>query len=267
MKIDPNKIYHMPLIAGPYFDKDDRPGNVYQEVDVLMLQFQTDPDPVRNLVPECYEIDEKPNIYITFQDYGGVDFMAGGGYRIATFGVSASFDGEEDHIEGQHIFVVLEDRTLPIIGGREQLGVPKIFADISPVRALPEGRLRCNASLWGHLLFGIDLEQLKEQNALMRAAAARQINKNPWLCYKYIPSFDGPPDADYPTIVWFDFKVEHLWLGKEGKAFFGDAGEEDIGYYSKLITAMKSLPLLELISVARMRGSIVLRNDKCRRLK
>jgi len=44
---------------------------------------------------------------------------------------------------------MFEDQTLPILGGREDLGVPKLYADISPARILADGRLRCEASLWG----------------------------------------------------------------------------------------------------------------------
>jgi len=55
-----------------------------------------------------------------------VDFLAGRGYRIATVMVSARFDGEKDHEDGNYIMVMFEDDTLPIIGGREQLDVPKI---------------------------------------------------------------------------------------------------------------------------------------------
>ena len=267
MKIDTDKIYQMPLSIGPLFDREDRPRNVYSQAESLMLQYRTDPDAARELIPDCYTVGEEPTVTITFGDYDGVDFMAGGGYRTATFGVSARFDGQEDHIEGQYILVVGEDKTIPILGGREQLGVPKVFADISPVRTLPGGTLRCDASLWGHFLFGIELEPVRKRNAIVRAAAARQANRYPWLCYKYIPSFDGPPDASYPTVVWFDLRIDQLWLGTEGTVRFGDAGEDELSYAARLVDGLKTLPVLEITSAARMRGSFVLRNDKCRRLR
>lgn len=266
MKVDTDRIYLMPLIMGPLFDRDDRPGIVYKEVGNLVLQYRSDTDAARELVPDCYRIDNRPTVTVTFGDYDGVDFMAGGGYRTATFGVSARFDGQEDHIAGQYILVMYEDKTLPIINGRELLGVPKLFADISPVITLPDGKLRCDASLWGHKLFGIELESLKVQNEIVCNDVARLITAHPSLCYKYIPSFDGLPDANYPTIMWTDVKVDQLWLGKEGKVFFGDAGEEDISYGKMVVDSLKSLPVLEVTSASQMRGSFILRNDKCRRL-
>ena len=266
MKIDDDKIYAMPLIMGPLFDQTDRPGNVYSKVENLILQFKTDRDAVLALVPECYQIGAEPMVTVTFGDYDGVDFMSGGGYRTATFGVSAGFEGDEDHVGGQYIFVMFEDKTIPIIGGREQLGVPKVFADISSVRLQTDNSFRCHASLWGHLVFGLEVAPLKKQNAIVRAASNREFNKYPWLCYKYIPCFDGSPDASYPTVVWNSVTVEELWMGEHGNIFFGDAGEEDISYASRIIKALKSMPVLEVERAVRMRGSAILQNFRCRRL-
>jgi hypothetical protein len=66
---------------------------------------------------------------------------------------------------------MFEDETWPIIGGREDLGVPKLYADISPYKILTNGSLRCEVSLWGHLLFGLELSSPKAQNRIVRLAA------------------------------------------------------------------------------------------------
>ena len=44
MKLDPNKIYLSPLIIGPVFEKGKLPGLIYKEIQVLALQYETDPD-------------------------------------------------------------------------------------------------------------------------------------------------------------------------------------------------------------------------------
>jgi acetoacetate decarboxylase len=267
MIIDESKVYMMPLIMGGLYAQDNRPGLVYSRVETLILQFRTERNAVRSLVPDCYDIGEEPIGVVTFGDYDGVDFMSGEGYRIASFGVSASFNGDEDHEEGQYILVMCEDKTIPILGGREQLGVPKIFADISPIRIQEKGSLRCQASLWGHLLFSLEVAPQKKQNAVVRAASNLEFNKYPWLCYKYIPCFDGPPDASYPTVVWNTVKIDELWMGKAGEIHFGEAGNNDISYISGVIQALKSLPVLSVVRTIRVRGSAVLENSKCRRLK
>ena len=267
MEIDPSKYYRMPLIMGPLFDRENLPRIVYTEVEVLALQYQTDPDAIPALLPDCYRPAKEPTVTVLFGYNDGLEFMAGGAYRIATVQVAARFDGEHDHVEGDYILVMFEDKTFPIIGGREDLGVPKLYADISPVKTLSNGHLRSEASLWGHLLFGIDLAPLKRQNAVVRLAAGKRINEKPWLAYKYIPSLDGPPDADYPTISKNDTKIEQLWLGKSAKVYFGDPGEEDVAYTKRVIDALKTLPMRQVTQTLRLRGSAVLRYDLSRRLR
>jgi len=267
MKIDPSKIYMMPLIMGPIADREKLPSNVYGEVRYLSLQYQTDSDAIQALLPDCYQPAEKPIVTVVFSYCDGVDFMAGGGYWIAAVLVAARFDGDKDHVEGDYVLVMWEDDTFPIITGRELQGIPKFYADISPVKTLPNGHLRCETSLWGHLLLGMDLEPLKKQNAIVRSVAAKRINERPLLGYKYIPSLDGSPDASYPTVLRSDTKLEELWLGKSGQIFFGNAVEADIGVGKRIVDALKTLPVYQITQTARFRGSQILRNDLCRRLR
>ncbi len=267
MKVEANKYYRMPLIMGPLFDKTNLPQFTYPEIEVLALQYQTDFESINALLPDCYKPDKEPTVTIIFSYNNGLEFMAGAGYRIATVQVAARFDGEHDHVSGDYILVMFEDQTWPIIGGREDLGVPKLYSDISPVKTLPNGHLRCEASLWGHLLFGLDLAPLKKQNAIARLVASKIVNARPWLAYKYIPSLDGPPDADYPTTSKNDTKIEQLWLGKSGEVYFSDAAMRDVGYGNSVMDALKKLPVRRLIQTLRFRGSAVLRYDLSRRLR
>jgi len=268
VKIDPDKINMMPLILGPVQpERQKRVGSVYSEVEYVGLQYQTDPDAIRALLPDCYRPAEKPLVTVMFCYNNGVDFLAGRGYRVATVNVGARFDGVQDHVEGDYALMMLEDDATPIITGREWLGVHKAFADISPVRTLPSGSLRCEASLWGHMLFSAELASPKEQNPIVRSLAAKEFNKRPMLGYKYIPCLDGPPDASYPTMTPSELKLEQLWLGKSGEVFYVDAKEEDIGFMVRALDALKTLPVGEVTQTVRLRGSSVLRTDLSRHLR
>jgi acetoacetate decarboxylase len=224
LKLDPKKIYQMPLLGGPIASKDVR--LAYGEVESVALQYKTDKGAIQALLPDCYQPSEEPVVTVLFSHYAGVDFMAGGGYRVASVQVGARFDGEKDHLEGDYILVMCENETVPIIGGREILGIPKVYVDISPIKILPDGHLRCEASLWGHLLFGIDLEPVRSQNVLVRRVASKRVNSRPWFGYKYISSLDEPHDVSYPTVVWNNIKIEGLQLGSSGNIFFGNAPQK-----------------------------------------
>lgn len=267
MRVDPTKIYMMPHLMGPLYDKDALSAAVYPNTETFALQFYTEGVAARELVPDCYELDEAPLVTVVFAYHKGLDFLAGGSYHLATFQIAARFEGEQDRIEGDYIPIMLENETQPILGGRELLGVPKLFADIPPVKIMPNGNLRCEASLWGHLLFGLELPPQKKQNTVVKTVATKRINSRPWLAYKYFPTLDGPPDADYPTTTRNDVKIDTLWLGNAGSVYFGTATKDDIGDMVNVIDALKSLPFVKLEQALHFQGSAELRLDQSRRLR
>lgn len=267
MKLQENQYYRMPLAMGPQFSRAPLPRWQYPRIENLAFQYITDPEAAGSLLPEPYRATTPPIVTILFSDNNGLEFMAGGGYRLAAVLIAARFEGQKHHLQGDFIVVMFENQTLPIIGGREDLGVPKIFADISPVRRLPDGHVRCEASLWGHLLIGLDLPPLRAQPAIVRAVATRRINSRPWLAYKYIPSLDGPPDADYATVTFNDTRVEKLWRGKSGSLSLGTAGREDIGLVRPLLDALATLTVVRPFQAVHFHGSSVLRYDLSHRLR
>jgi acetoacetate decarboxylase len=267
MKLDPYKHYRMPLLLGPMFDYRTIPRLAYPEIDIVAYQYLTQPEAIENVLPECFQPTNEPIVTVFFSQYNGLEFMGGGGYRTATFQVAARFDGENDHVEGDFILVMFEDKTWPILGGREDLGVPKLYADISPMKKMDDGRVRVEASLWGHLLFGLEVDKLRSQTGIIRAIATKRINARPWLGHKYIPSLDGPPDANYPTYTKNDTKIDKLWFGKTGDVRFGHAETEDIGNVKILIEALATLSVVKPIQVLRFIGSTTLRYDQSRRLR
>jgi acetoacetate decarboxylase len=267
MKLDPTKLYMMPLIMGPQHNKDPLPKLSYPQSENVAIQYTTSHEAARRLVPDCYDVDEEPTVTIVFGYHNGLEFLAGNGYSLATFQISARFTSEEYQIEGDYILIMFENRTMPILGGREYLGVPKLYADIPPMKVMSNGSIRCEASFWGHLLFGIELPPLKKQNRVVKVVASRQINSRPWLAYKYIPSLDGPPDADYPTVTRNDVRLDDLWMGNQGRLYFGTPTKEDIGTVVNIIDSLKTLKINRIKQVLHFQGAAVLRFDRSHRLK
>ena len=266
MKIDPTKLYMMPHLMGPQYNREPLPRLSYPQSENVAIMYKTDYDAARQLVPDCYIVDEEPTVTVLFGYHNGLEFLAGNGYALAAFQISARFESKERQMSGDYIAVMFENHTMPILGGREYLGVPKLFADISPIKLMPDGSLRCEASLWGHLLFGLELPPMKKQNPVMKAFASRQINSRPWLAYKYIPSLDGPPDADYPTTTRNDVKVSEIWMGDQGRLYFGSPTEDEIATVANVINALKPLEIIEIERVIHFKGSAVLRFDQSFRL-
>ena len=240
------------------------------EAENVAFQYETDLNAIEPLLPDCYRPADKPVVTVAFGDYNKVDFLGNRGYKVASVTVAARFDGAHDHLEGDHVLVMFENSTICIIGGREQSGVPKIYADLAEFEIQPTGHLRCEASFWGQRLIQLDLEPMKKQNVLTRFAASKIINSRPWLTYKYVPTVIGPAEVEYPMIYPNDVKVEELWLGKSGELSFGDPSKLRENKFPKwwirLAEVLNTLPVRSITRCVRFRGSSVLRADLCRRL-
>lgn len=262
---DPAKVYSMPLIMGPVFDRGARPGRVYGEVEAISYTFRTAADAVRPLVPECFVVPEDATVTVSFNGSNRVDFLAGDGYRVAYVGVSARYEGDET-AAGLYILVMWENRTVPIFTGREMIGIPKIYGEITSIRGMSDDRLRASAAVWGHDVLRLEVAGCREQNLVARRTAQKRINSIPWLGYKYIPSFDGPPDASYPMIVWNEVTIDRLWLGGTGSVEFGTADEGDLGQLAVITRVLRDLPVGETVFAVHSKGSAVLRLDRSRRL-
>jgi acetoacetate decarboxylase len=234
---------------------------------MLYLQYKTDHDAVEALLPDCFKPADEPTVTIAYAFNDGVDFLLGRGYNVVIVLLAAKFLGEKDRLEGDYVLVIFENATHPIITGREILGAPKIFADIPSPEILQDGSYRCEAHLWGHLLFGVEFGQMKKQNMIVRKMGEKMANRRPWMTYKYISSLEREPDASYPIANWSDSTIDDLWLGKSGSIYFGEAGEEDIGLFKSIIDAIDSLPVLEISQVSHWKGSQIMRLDRSRRIQ
>ena len=264
MHLDPNKIYMMPLILGPAADRNK--GTTYESVEMLSLQYKTNYDSAKELLPECYKLENDPTATIAFCFYDGVDYMAGRGYNIVFVAINAKFTGKTEKLDGDYVIVILENDAVPIITGREFLGAPKIFADIPSPEVSSDGTFKCQASLWGNLLLEAEFGPMKKQNMVIRKMGERMLSSRPWMTYKYIPSLEGKPDADYPVANWSDTRMDELWLGESGNISLGNPTMASIGVFKKVVDALESLPVLEINQVSHWKGSQILRHDRSRRL-
>jgi len=269
LKIDPSKIYLMPLIGGPIAEKREDLRPHLGEAEFLSLEYQTDSDALQPLIPDCFQLAKKPTVTVWFAYYNRVDFMANRGYNEVAVQAAARFDGEKDHVEGEYVLVMFLNDTIPIIRGREQVGWPKMYADIPTAEAQPNGHILCKASLWDQLLIGMDLAPPKKQNAIVRFAASKIANSGHFLYLKYIPSLDGPPDANYPNILPMSgTRIDELWRGNSGEIFFGDPSKADLPkQIVKLLEVLNTLPVRQVTQTLRYRGSVFIRDDLCHRLR
>jgi acetoacetate decarboxylase len=158
-----------------------------------------------------------------------------------------------------------ENDTFPIVGGREMIGIPKLHADISPIRQVGNG-LRASASVWGHEVMRLEVTALKEQNMLVRRTAQKRFNAIPWLGYKHIPAIDGPDDASYPMVVWNDIELDTIRFGETATPQLQTVDHADLDRLAVITETLARIPFGELETAGHAKGSAVLRLDRSHRL-
>jgi acetoacetate decarboxylase len=240
-------------------------GIPYPKREIVTLRYNTNKKAIQNILPDCYTSTD-PNVTVSFVYNDGVQDLAYRGYNIATFQVPALYEGEQNTVEGSYSIVMYEDNTTPIIGGREVIGIPKLYSEISPIRLMPDGRLRCEASIYGYLLFGIEVEAGEKQGESVVDAWNAGENVSNLLGYKYVPSLEGPPDCAYPILTPSEICLKELWNGNEGRLYFGDVGVYDVGQHSSVVAALKTLEVNKILGVSHSFSSTKLRVDKAYRL-
>lgn len=125
--------YLMPIhFGGGKFDPDMK---LNQKVTSLAISYETDQKILEKFIPEEFEL-MAPNVNVAFSKFTEINWMHGGQYNVINVSSPVSFSGKKDQIEGDYTLVVWENRTAPILGGREQTGIPKIYADIEDLHIL-----------------------------------------------------------------------------------------------------------------------------------
>lgn len=112
--------------------------------------------------------------------------MAGGAYNLVQVSVLARFNGKRDQLKGQFILVVWENKTWLILGGREETGIPKIYADIEDLHII-QPNYYTSASYEGNTFLRLELlgaKPVDRQTLAQIQVSAATINALGW---RYIP--------------------------------------------------------------------------------
>ncbi|MDO9549885.1 MAG: acetoacetate decarboxylase family protein [Methanoregula sp.] len=127
----------------------------YDDCTTLAISYLTDREKLLPFVPEEFAITQ-PLIMITYEKCNAVQWMGGSTYSLITVSVPVRYLGSEEPIDGVYHLVIWEDKAFPIYGGREEAGMPKIFADIPEYR-WRENNFSANVSHEGRTFLEMDL--------------------------------------------------------------------------------------------------------------
>lgn len=155
----------------------------------------------------------------TQMTYSNLDWLAGGGYSW----LGLYIDGVVcPGGKGVYLPVLFENLADPIVSGREELGMPKVYSEIDVKRNGSSSTIK--ASWRRHEWCAVEVDDLEEGVVKSEGGGEGLIFQ------RHIPAVGGKGvDADHPVFVPFKDattkpKVERVWRGSSAKIAF-DAGD------------------------------------------
>jgi acetoacetate decarboxylase len=236
----------------------------YADVTTVGVTYPTDPEALARYLPRCFRLAE-PVLEIGYAMNRGVEWMAGGGYNLVAVNVPVIYRHESEEIAGSYALVVWESKATPILGGREQTGIPKIFADVADVH-LVDDRMIGNVSFEGSTFLRVDVRKTDALTSDELDELNRQAGHLDWFGWRYIPKTGQPGAAlNHPTLYPIDYTYTAAWRAEASVQWQLLTWEQN-PTQAHIIDALGRLPVsgdgTALITV----GSQVIRVDAAREL-
>jgi acetoacetate decarboxylase len=255
-KFEDNKIYHMPPFFGGVEFRPDIEARVNDVVNLNFTQT-TDGDRLLDYLPEGFEL-LRPELIISYCQLREVEFMAGGSYNLVQIGAPTRFNGKRDQLEGTFPLVIWENKTRPILGGREESGQPKIYADIEDLHIIKQ-KYFTNVSSEGNTFLRLEMvEPQPVEGQPLEQIKAGSLNYN-MFGWRYIPKV-GIPGAELsqPILYPQGMKINNAWMGKGIVQWTKLSWEQNESQW-EIIKALAELPVKAMAPVMMAKGAIVMR--------
>ncbi|MDX1605139.1 MAG: acetoacetate decarboxylase family protein, partial [Candidatus Competibacterales bacterium] len=138
-------------------------------------------------------------ILFAFSYLSEIEWLDGRGYNTLGVYVPACYSGSEREYPGELNLVLWENMADPIITGREELGIAKVYCELPPPR-VQESTATCTASWDGHGFAGLELTDLADASP---EPAVLLEDSAGLLHHKYIPCTGewGKADVSYPVLT------------------------------------------------------------------
>ncbi|OTB20463.1 hypothetical protein K445DRAFT_17738 [Daldinia sp. EC12] len=212
-----NLRHRMPTAFGPFpgprqsFDGRPRDGSGIRNAEAF-ITFKTEQSSLASLLPSPFSFQKPgPGAYVTItaKRLDNLEWLAGRGYNLLSVYIhGVQYAAEEDGrtYRGTYLPVLWEDMADPIISGREELGYPKLYADLNISQT--ESTYSMIASWQGSKfaefrLCGLRVEDNPDGMGSRGLAPPEAGVDEGILLWRYIPSTGRPGKADveYPVFV------------------------------------------------------------------
>lgn len=220
-----NRYMRQPTSFGPMVSpRQDHYGRPIPSKDARFrtysIKFKSSATYLRTLFPSPSYSFTNPGTLVnaTFvcTELGNLDWLAGGGYTLFGLWIHGVKYTRRDKWElfGSFLPVLFENLADPVITGREEVAMPKLFCDIDVVR--DEKSVKMTAGWRGAQFFSWEMDDLSEKPEDRSAGVTNTTEvvvpaamgpspppENGLLVHRYVPAVgqQGTADANYPVFI------------------------------------------------------------------
>ncbi|WP_170182127.1 acetoacetate decarboxylase family protein [Phreatobacter stygius] len=267
-RFEAGRIYRMPTHFGPAPGPRQLPETVaaHQRPGTRRLsvsaRFLTDAALLERHLPEGFTLAGEPVVSVEFHHMTEIDWLAGRGYTMVHVGWPATFAGRRDQATGKFLAVVWENLADPIITGRDEIGHPKLYAEIQEPRSW-DGAQLCAADWMGFRFLDLAVADLGDA-----ALEPETTGSEGTLMLKYVPRTGDWGEADLFQVTLSpiadpELRVERRQAGA-GSVRFHQASWADLPTMHHVVNALAALPVIEPRggSVTLARGGKAFRDQR-----
>jgi hypothetical protein len=213
---NPHMYWRQPIVFGPmpgprqdWMGRDRALKSTQSTFTTASIKFKTSRTLLQNLFPnDRYRFTSPSTVArasFSQTTLGGMDWLGGGGYRhIGLYIHGVQYTKEDGTVlKGTYMPILFENLADPIVSGREELGMPKLYTAIDVHQRNESYRLQTSwqGAVWGHF----ELEGLEDQDPSIDAGTIGGEADDGILVHRYMPKigkeYKGQAEAEYPVFV------------------------------------------------------------------
>jgi len=273
---NPGSRYRMPVVFGPAPGPRQHPsGRMWTaeetgriKVDWSKLSYRTEAAALEALLPPGFTLRGDPIVSVSCAYFRNIYWLAGRAYGILSVDFPVTYQGKTERLDGAFCPIIWEGSPDAIMTGREELGFPKMFAELTElVIDDAAGTVACEASWLDHTFFDIALTDLEEvENPEKKLPGS---DGGAQMYYKYMPrtSPGGSEGADLAYVttaaapagsmgsagnINFDDFEYRKWTAK-GSLRWHRATFEQLPLQHHIVNALADLPMLGFVDAELVR--------------
>ncbi|KAJ6029972.1 uncharacterized protein N7446_000965 [Penicillium canescens] len=273
---NPHMYWRQPIVFGPmpgprqdWMGRDRALKSAQSTFTTASIKFKTSRTLLQNLFPsDRYSFISPSTVArasFSQTTLGGMDWLGGGGYRHIGLYIHGVQCTKEDGtvLKGTYMPILFESLADPIVSGREELGMPKLYTAIDVHQRNESYRLQTSwqGAVWGHF----ELEGLEDQDPAADAGTIGGEADDGILVYRYMPKIGkeckGQAEAEYPVFVphaaeskVVPSKVTRLQRTKKAKVEIQGLDWDALPTLHHVISRLGEIPIDEIIDAKVVSG-------------